>query len=869
MTIAAGKTPYHRYAPGAAMSAEAIPFEFIDPAHLSVRLVDGAALVEGVDYAIAGDWRTGAATITALAEVDGGVYWELFSTTPDEQQLKLAESRVIPLDQYERELDRGAIRDREMRRDIDRTPKVPFGETIGTLPPADQRKGILPGATSAHAYAAYDANGNPTVDTPENFAAPAQSAAERAESAADIAEGTRKYYATVAEGMAATADPDVFTSDENGTLTWYDANGNALGEPLTRAMAGIYTRASLKAQIAATAYSATQDLIISRGFDTAEIGVGIWHRFDLGTIPLNDDYVALYPHCTAKSADGSYFRYVPSSAGLWAPAVGLVPNSGVDMTAIWDEVMAYMQARKFFKIALPVGTIILGDATVFDQLQIKGEAWSSYTFNIDKTRTTTLQRRVDAASAIDLRGKRRVHLEDFDIDGNGGHDANFGDGLIDTGDKGSFSYSRFKVYNCHQGVRGNAFAPGSAGGDMAVIRQCNFGALNWIDSRFSQVTFSGNRVAALKINGRQCQVMGCFIEWNRTNTTEAANGIVLDVNADETLIADCHFDHNAGYDIVLLGNGGKGAKNTEIIGNKMSGAGWGTDVTNQNSASIYSQGPLVSGVLVKGNVFVQRDVEPGTTPGNRSPLRALQGTVSGLIWKGNDTRELDQPLNLTAKRTWVQSPANANEYYLTFTGRSQVWIFQPSVIEHNGTLLVLGTAGALALGEFAWADNDGLGYSTVYVRLTGDVAPSAEAVYALYSNDPVPVSGTDVQTDAYRDRWFGTIAGGAAQEVTLQTRIRVPDIYRTERVMLRVFGRNAVSNARASYLVPVILTRLGNLQAFATPGAVVAELAGFTVGTAGANLNLAVSARRVGSAIKLTLTNTLADALDITVEVAW
>lgn len=633
---------------------------------------------------------------------------------------------------------------------------------------------------------------------------------------------------------------------------------------------GLYTRASLKAQMAATAYSASQDLIVSRGFDTAEIGVGFFHRFDLGSGAANDAYVALYPNCTAKSADGSFFRYVPSSAGVWGPAVGLTPNSAVDATAIWNEVMAYMQDRGFFKIALPVGSLILADAVVFDQLHVKGEAWSNYTFTIDKTKTTTLSRRIDADSVFDLRGARRVHFEDLDIDGNGGHTAGAGDGIIDTGSKGTFTYLRLKTYNCHQGWRGNAFEPGSVSGDFAVIRQCNIGALNYIDSRFAKIVFSGNRQAGLKLNGRQNQVLGCFLEWNRNNTTEASNAIVLDINADETLIADCQFDHNAGNDIRLLGYTGKGAKNTTIVDCKLSGAGWGTDVAAVDSASIWVQDPLVNGLTVVGNTFIQRDVEAGTTEGLRSPLRALRGSPTGLVWKGNNSRELEQPLNLTAVRSWVQSAANANEYYLTFTGRSQVWLFQPNVVEHNGTLLTAGTVGALTAGQFAWADNDTLGYSTVYVRLVADAVPSGQSVWALYNDDPLPFSGSDIQSDTFRDRWAGTVAASGSQTITLQTRTRVPSTFKTERIMLRICGRNSSGSTRASYTVPIILTRLGNLQAFASFGTMVAEITtGFTVGPSASDLNLSVSARRAGSAISLTLSNTLANALDLTVEVAW
>lgn len=72
--------------------------------------------------------------------------------------------------------------------------------------------------------------------------------ADRAESEADrsaanrtavenfamLAQGELNYYATIAEGVAATTAPATFSSDESGALAWYDAAGNELVQPFTR-----------------------------------------------------------------------------------------------------------------------------------------------------------------------------------------------------------------------------------------------------------------------------------------------------------------------------------------------------------------------------------------------------------------------------------------------------------------------------------------------------------------------------------------------------------------------------------------------------------------------------------------------------------
>ena len=78
------------------------------------------------------------------------------------------------------------------------------------------------------------------IDIGENTALAAQYAgtatakASEASTAADRAEvagSLDRYFATIATGVAATTAPATFTSDESGSLVWYDADGNAIGAP--------------------------------------------------------------------------------------------------------------------------------------------------------------------------------------------------------------------------------------------------------------------------------------------------------------------------------------------------------------------------------------------------------------------------------------------------------------------------------------------------------------------------------------------------------------------------------------------------------------------------------------------------------------
>lgn len=76
-----------------------------------------------------------------------------------------------------------------------------------------------------------------------------------------------------------------------------------------------------------------------------------------------------------------------------------------------------------------------------------------------------------------------------------------------------------------------------------------------------------------------------------------------------------------------------------------------------------------------------------------------------------------------AKYQWTISALGTAEYYLNVVAGEVPGIPQPSEVWAKGVQLTAGAVGALAAQQWAFADNDTLGYKTVYVRLTGDVDP--------------------------------------------------------------------------------------------------------------------------------------------------
>lgn len=72
---------------------------------------------------------------------------------------------------------------------------------------------------------------------------------------------------------------------------------------------------------------------------------------------------------------------------------------------------------------------------------------------------------------------------------------------------------------------------------------------------------------------------------------------------------------------------------------------------------------------------------------------------------------------------WTESVAVSGEYYLEISGGGDPSITEPDQVHSGSTTLAVGTVGSLAVEEWDWGDNDTLGYSTVYVKLTaGDPA---------------------------------------------------------------------------------------------------------------------------------------------------
>lgn len=132
------------------------------------------------------------------------------------------------------------------------------------------------------------------------------------------------------------------------------------------------------------------------------------------------------------------------------------------------------------------------------------------------------------------------------------------------------------------------------------------------------------------------------------------------------------------------------------------------------------------------------------------------------------------PINIrSAAFAWAASGSGTGEYYLTAAGGGNPnavlsGLVEPTNVQADGTALTAGTAGSLTASQWDWADNDTLGFSTIYVRLSDDADPDTKADGFVTFTDP-PKANDDVFF-----RGSANIAGGDFSNIELDDIIILP-----------------------------------------------------------------------------------------------
>lgn len=131
----------------------------------------------------------------------------------------------------------------------------------------------------------------------------------------------------------------------------------------------------------------------------------------------------------------------------------------------------------------------------------------------------------------------------------------------------------------------------------------------------------------------------------------------------------------------------------------------------------------------------------------------------------------------TASYRWTASASGTNEYYLEAAAGGNPGLGgNPGHVIANNTPLAAGTVGSLAAGQWAYADNDTLGFSTIYVRLTDGTDPDSKALdYVLAGKNPLDdASGLSEPAGNAYARTATTFGAAASRRVTQGGAVQFP-----------------------------------------------------------------------------------------------
>ena len=172
--------------------------------------------------------------------------------------------------------------------------------------------------------------------------------------------------------------------------------------------------------------------------------------------------------------------------------------------------------------------------------------------------------------------------------------------------------------------------------------------------------------------------------------------------ADQADFPDIYIDASAGA-------GGVGSQADPY--NNLADVRWVTG--GDNSIFDYYAGSPAASVTInlkRGEVWRSEVLNTGSSGTATHPI-IIQGYGAG------DNPLVDGSIDITtAAYKWTASGSGTNEFYLEAAAGGDSGISEPKQVFIDDVRCGYGAAGTLTDHQFDWADNDALGYSTVYVR---------------------------------------------------------------------------------------------------------------------------------------------------------
>ena len=102
--------------------------------------------------------------------------------------------------------------------------------------------------------------------------------------------------------------------------------------------------------------------------------------------------------------------------------------------------------------------------------------------------------------------------------------------------------------------------------------------------------------------------------------------------------------------------------------------------------------------------------------------------IDGILQIANwtEVRQANPTSIVNSTYRWTASVSGTNEYYLKLAAGGNPSISSPTHLSADGAFLSTATLGSLTAGTWNYGDNDTLGFSTVYVRLTDGTDPDSK-----------------------------------------------------------------------------------------------------------------------------------------------
>lgn len=140
------------------------------------------------------------------------------------------------------------------------------------------------------------------------------------------------------------------------------------------------------------------------------------------------------------------------------------------------------------------------------------------------------------------------------------------------------------------------------------------------------------------------------------------------------------------------------------------------------------------------------------TPSIKSPVGAIC-TITSSDSSESFTNLLDHPF--PANDNWLLSALGTTEYYLVNTAAFYSAV-KPSAVYIDDVLIVEGLIiGTLGIIQWAWGDNDALGYDTIYIRLADGADPDIKSTVGAPDDDFIKRSVITATTNLFRSSDVG------------------------------------------------------------------------------------------------------------------